>query len=1070
MTALSPYDSLVLAHEVELWGAPGGTASVNPMCPGAVFAVMPGFDLSAPQATQDFVAQLATDGERPYGTRSSDRVVTLPVRITAPEGDWTVLAGARELLLSLIDQPYYTLTWTRRASPEDTQGLPVVFDCFRAKPSQIQYGGFDLHELHPVQLITLSFEALPYGHSDIAQQIAFAAPVAALNAPPPPPATVVLDTFAQINNPQCTQSAVHAVGPYSCYWDPASGPAASPDGSGTAFAYSAPLSSAVNLSGHAGITFWLGLGTRYRFNTDRDGTHLITAAMTLTDGGGHTLPFTSRARIPCSTDPASPVFTQFTMAIPKASSVFDFTSVSAYRLVLRNRAPRDSAQDGELRWTCAYLDELKAVPPSATPVAPSVRGSIYTLSGVLGTAHATAALSFQQAPAPGTPTTVTTAGSGTYTVPAGTAYLKAECWGGGGAGATQTIAGVGGGGGGGEYAAEPSVPAAAGQVIPYSIGAGSNSPAAAGSTVFGGGASSGATVVANGGFPAQQNTTAGGAGGTGSVNTIRYPGGAGRTASGSVGGGGGSSASAAGPGNTPMGTAAVTLSGIGNWTCPAGVTQVTAYAIGGGGGGGSGSSSADGAGGGGGESAQRTFPVVPGTLYPYAVGGGGAGGSSSGGITGSGGGGTTFTVAGITLTAHGGSGGPASAWWGDGGLGGTGSAATLHNDGGDGGGPQPYTGGGGSSGGSNGEGNDGDNYANPGAAPAGGGAGGAGSGAQNGAGHAGAVPGGGGGGSYNAGYAGGNGAAGTLTLTYPGGGSPTSAGGIAPAGGGAGGAGGSSANTPGSAGSAPGGGGGGADSAGTTEAGGAGGTGKLTVTPFLPPQFKTLIAHRPGAACPIELNPLVAIGGIAPGATEFPVVSLIAGRPARFDGTYSVVLVSRAWNSPGSSRNITVTVRQYEYPGGAFYDTPTATLAITPSTMVSNGVLVAGICTLPSHAVPKDNNQAYYTAFVTDSNGSDTWWDILLLDSQGQTTIINETGSGYFTYYIDTPDPCHAQGQVLGSQAGRGAAISVSDTAVLSGGPLTLVPGRNTLLCYSPDGAPAVSVSYFPAYHIDRLW
>ena len=46
-------DSLVLG-DIELLG--GGPASTNPSCAGAIFRLLDGFDLSAPQPDTDFVA------------------------------------------------------------------------------------------------------------------------------------------------------------------------------------------------------------------------------------------------------------------------------------------------------------------------------------------------------------------------------------------------------------------------------------------------------------------------------------------------------------------------------------------------------------------------------------------------------------------------------------------------------------------------------------------------------------------------------------------------------------------------------------------------------------------------------------------------------------------------------------------------------------------------------------------------------------------------------------------------------------------------------------------------------
>jgi hypothetical protein len=1068
VTAMSPYDSLILAAEVELWGHPGGVPSVNPLCPGAIFSVMPGFDLNAPQPTTDYTGSLVTDGERPFGTRASNRTVTLPIKITAPTGDWSVLAGARELLLQLIDQPFFTLQWTRRQSPEDTQAFPMILDCFRANPSTIQYGGFDAHEINTVQLITVSFEALPYGHADIAQQIAFTSPVAAINAPPAPPSPVVLDNFATINSPQVSQSTVNVVGPYTAYWDPGAYPAYAPDGAGTPMTYSNTLGN-VNLTGATAITFWLGLGSRYRFNLEHAGTTLVTANLTLTDSDGTLLPMTVRKRIPSSANPAIPVFTLFSLAIPQGVTSFNYAQVASYSLAVRNRAPRSGYAFGELRWTCAYLDALTAVPPSAIPVAPSVSGTIYTLNGVLGTVHAPAAFSFSQPPSAGSATTVTTVGPGTYTVPALTSYIKAEAIGGGGAGASQTGSGQGGGGGGAEYACEPLFACTPLQVIPYNIGAGGTSgasPASGGQTTFGG--PTGTVVVANGAFSAAQNSAGSTAGATGSTNTLHYPGGAGRTASGSLGGGGGSSGGASSAGNTPVATSgAITLTGSGNWTCPAGVTQITSFGIGGGGGAGGGyydggtAYGGGGGGAGGGESATQTFTVVPGTSYAYVVGAGGAGGNYNGGSSTQGqpGTATTFTVAGVTMTAHGGLGGVTVV---------AGSGGTVGVPG------YGVAGGSGSSGGGNG----GTNYGAGGPAPTGGGYGGNASGPNAAsAGQAGGFPGGGGGGSYTNPYAGGAGAAGTLILTYPVN-APTSNGGAAVTGGGAGGAGGGSANTAGTAGSQPGGGGGGANSTGTAEAGGAGGAGQLKITPYTPPPFSTLIVHRPSPVSPVQFNPLVNIGGVVPGTTEFPVQPLVAGIPARFSGTYTIILVADVLNAPSSARTISVSVKEYEYSGGTSTITTTTPVTITPSTpsltgpgnQVNNGIIFAGVLTLPYKAIPEDNTQTYFTLLINDSNSADTFYDVLLCDSQGQLVCINEPTATYLQYFIDMPDPVYGIGQVLGSQAGRTEAVSVSDAAILSGGPLLLEPGRDILLCYSLPSAPSVSISYFPSYYLDRIF
>ena len=88
------YDSLVLSNSIELLD--GGVASTHPMCPGAIFQLQPGADPGAPQPTTDFVAGLLLDGERPFGRRASNRLIKLPVWITAPNRQ--IHAAAREYL------------------------------------------------------------------------------------------------------------------------------------------------------------------------------------------------------------------------------------------------------------------------------------------------------------------------------------------------------------------------------------------------------------------------------------------------------------------------------------------------------------------------------------------------------------------------------------------------------------------------------------------------------------------------------------------------------------------------------------------------------------------------------------------------------------------------------------------------------------------------------------------------------------------------------------------------------------------------------------------------------------
>jgi hypothetical protein len=195
-------DSLVLSGAIELMGGQAGVPCqvpnpgmidsngvgptfrilAPPSLNSAAFGYEPSYDLNAPQPTQDVVASMLLDGERPFGYRSSNRTMSLPIMIfgTYAGGMQQVLA-AQEYLMSIIDQQVWQIKWT----PSDT-GLPMIFDCFRALPSSPLWGfnysaGGSATDAsigkpnYPLMMITLTVQALPYGRSDIdgVQNLAF---------------------------------------------------------------------------------------------------------------------------------------------------------------------------------------------------------------------------------------------------------------------------------------------------------------------------------------------------------------------------------------------------------------------------------------------------------------------------------------------------------------------------------------------------------------------------------------------------------------------------------------------------------------------------------------------------------------------------------------------------------------------------------------------------------------------------------------------------------------------------------------------------------------------------------
>lgn len=163
-----------------------------------------------------------------------------------------------------------------------------------------------------------------------------------------------------------------------------------------------------------------------------------------------------------------------------------------------------------------------------------------------------------------TPTVVTlsTVGTGTWTVPTGVTSVKAECWAGGGSGAGSANGGSfyqgGGGGQGGDYVRNNAIPVTPGAGIPYQVGGGAlaggpnSNGSQGGNTWFG----NSITLSARGGSGGSDGNGGGVLGSGSSVGPVRFSGGYGGGGGSHYpgpanlgGGGGGESASAASNGN-----------------------------------------------------------------------------------------------------------------------------------------------------------------------------------------------------------------------------------------------------------------------------------------------------------------------------------------------------------------------------------------------------------------------------------------------------------------------------------------------------------------------------------------
>ena len=288
-------------------------------------------------------------------------------------------------------------------------------------------------------------------------------------------------------------------------------------------------------------------------------------------------------------------------------------------------------------------------------------------------------------------------------------------------------------------------------------------------------------------------------------------------------------------------------------------------------------------------------------------------------------------------------------------------------------------------------------------------------------------------------------------------------------------------STPGGAhngqpGGGPGGGGGGGAYLvpGTAQPGGPGAAGQVRLTygatGILP--LVSLLIHMPPEDEPLAYSPITAVGNGADtpnGGTEYPVPA-VSGLPARFDGTYNLWLIgSGTWGAATTARTVTITIRQYPFSGG----TPVVSAVsrtFTPSTDITNGWVDMGQVTLPLTALPPGNSAAYFTVAVTSGQTADRYLDVLLTSSEGQLILVNGTG-GWNNIWVDAPAASADLGGVYGSDADRDRAYSLAPQVDRwPGGPFRVVPGEhNRLFMYAAQGCPGATLTYLPAWVVDRL-
>lgn len=476
------YDSLVIGGIIEIMGGPGGVPSTVPGLvdqatgQAAAFRIStPGgqlqtlsqsgagpYDLGDPQPTQDFVESLLLDGERPFGARTSNRTMTIPIGIYAPSQQ--TLCAARDYLLSVIDQQTFEMASTPAAN-----GLTTIYECFRALPSVIMYGFNNNREgangAPAVGLVTVSIQALPFGKSasDGLVEIDFSS---GLVAGSPAASAVVIDNFTGTidSSDGWLSNTQYPVIGSNCVFKREPSPIKSPY---PAFKYVRTGLTGINITGLPVLSVWLGQSYDSSWPSDPSFVSNVTVTCTLTDVNGNRISFSTTAnKVAWNANSTKPTWTQVSLPIPQKQASFSYNNVAGYTLYLSNWT--GGGQAGYVRMN-AWLGYVSAQPQAITNTA-SPRGILYNMFGLVGSARSQINAQVQLPNAD--PMVQEFTQSGTYQVPAGVTSLEAECWGGGGAGASVSTTIPGGGGGGGEYAMEPSLAVTPGQKIPVTVGTG----------------------------------------------------------------------------------------------------------------------------------------------------------------------------------------------------------------------------------------------------------------------------------------------------------------------------------------------------------------------------------------------------------------------------------------------------------------------------------------------------------------------------------------------------------------------------------------------------------------------
>lgn len=216
--------------------------------------------------------------------------------------------------------------------------------------------------------------------------------------------------------------------------------------------------------------------------------------------------------------------------------------------------------------------------------------------------------------------------------------------------------------------------------------------------------------------------------------------------------------------------------------------------------------------------------------------------------------------------------------------------------------------------------------------------------------------------------------------------------------------------------------------------------------------FKSWCVYTPPEDVPAQ--PLIPLGGAS------SLVTVAVAAPVKYQGTYSLWISLGTVNSPNTPRQISVAASTSTGTSSAI-----ASLLVSIVPTASNALYYLGEITLPGAAVPDECFPS--TSFqVVDYNTSDVMNDLLVLDTRGQTVIVDSTATSRKYAWADAPAPTVAFGGVYtGTVVDRSDALGVGG-ALVAASTLLVNPGDSPILAFSPDSASLLTITatYYPRW------